>query len=1078
MSRKIALLIFCLLAGFPLSATVTLPRVISNSMVLQRDKKIHIWGWADPGEKVTLRFIQETRSVTADSNGSWSISLPKMEPGGPYRMEINDLVIEDIMIGDVWLFSGQSNIELQVRRVAIRYPHEVTAYTNTNIREFRTRTDYAFDSPKKDLSTGQWTVCTPENAREFSALGYFFAKNLYEKYQIPIGLIVNAVGGSPLDAWLDEATLRTFPGPDGKDYYEQTITRLKQDGYVDSVKQAEQANAAKFRSFFTPDPGIDGLSDKWTPYHVPSFWNQPEATPSGPFSIGRGSVWFKKEFYLTKEQLLKAESGPEGSAGTLILGTMVDSDLTYLNKKEIGFTAYQYPPRIYNVPKGLLKEGKNEILIKMENLAGPGGFTQDKDYTLYLGVKHPFYDGAGKIALAGDSWYAQKGSELSQWNIDFNLHSSTTWHYQPTGLYNALLAPLAGYTVKGAVWYQGESSIDRRDYAQMLRALIMKWREDFGDKRLPFIVVQLPNFMKDSEEWPVESQWAWRRDEQRLAVQQTKHTALAVALDLGEWNDIHPLNKKDLAQRVAACAEYLAYGNKKAPLSPVPDKVYRRGKAVVITFRHAGEGLMTKDGSEPLHFAVSDHRGIFHRAKAVIKGRKKIIVRAPDGFTPVSVRYAWGNNPVDANLQSKAGWPVSPFQVTLNNPELMKIHRDVKDERGKPVPWRQGARETGRYRNLFLEAGYSLEEIDAKLSRTYYDLFEGPERVYFQVEDSLGYVSDLKNFDVRTEGMSYGMMIAVQWNKKDVFDRLWRWSKRYMQHKDGPRKGYFAWSVDPVTGKQNSEGSASDGELYYVTALLFASNRWGNDTGIDYYADARALLDAMFSKDGTGGIHNIIDTAQKKITFTPDGTGYLWTDPSYFLPAFYEVWAEYAADGREAFYRTCADTARVFLHRACDPFTGLNTDLTEYDGLPKGSHWLPAAFRYDSWRVPMNIAMDYSWYAKDSEWQEDYARRFQDFLYFRGLDRFEDQFNPDGTLPSVILQAGGYRKLRHSLGLVATSASVSLMGTARKSWKFVDALWNARLEPYSDGYFDPYYDGLLYLFGLMHLSGNYRIIDK
>ena len=258
MSRKIALLIVCLLAGFPLSATVTLPRVISNSMVLQRDKKIHIWGWADPGEKVTLRFIQETRSVTADSNGSWSISFPKMEPGGPYRMEINDLVIEDIMIGDVWLFSGQSNIELQVRRVAIRYPHEVTAYTNTNIREFRTRTDYAFDSPKKDLSTGQWTVCTPENAREFSALGYFFAKNLYEKYQIPIGLIVNAVGGSPLDAWLDEATLRTFPGPDGKDYYEQTITRLKQDGYVDSVKQAEQANAAKFRSFFTPDPGIDG----------------------------------------------------------------------------------------------------------------------------------------------------------------------------------------------------------------------------------------------------------------------------------------------------------------------------------------------------------------------------------------------------------------------------------------------------------------------------------------------------------------------------------------------------------------------------------------------------------------------------------------------------------------------------------------------------------------------------------------------------------------------------------------------------------------------------------------------------
>ncbi len=196
------------------------------------------------------------------------------------------------------------------------------------------------------------------------------------------------------------------------------------------------------------------------------------------------------------------------------------------------------------------------------------------------------------------------------------------------------------------------------------------------------------------------------------------------------------------------------------------------------------------------------------------------------------------------------------------------------------------------------------------------------------------------------------------------------------------------------------------------------------------------------------------------------------------MPAFYEVWAEYAGDGRQDLYRACADTARVFLHRACDPRTGLNTDQTEFDGSPRGSSWFPAAFRYDSWRVPMNIAMDYSWYAKDYKWQEDYARRFQDFLYFRGLDRFEDQFNQDGTLPSVILQAGGYRKLRHSLGLVATSASASLMGTTQKSWKFVDALLNARLEPYPDGYFDPYYDGLLYLFGLMHLSGNYRIIDK
>ncbi|MFN8207256.1 MAG: glycosyl hydrolase family 8 [Bacteroidales bacterium] len=402
--------------------------------------------------------------------------------------------------------------------------------------------------------------------------------------------------------------------------------------------------------------------------------------------------------------------------------------------------------------------------------------------------------------------------------------------------------------------------------------------------------------------------------------------------------------------------------------------------------------------------------------------------------------------------------------------------KDIKDPRGTMKPWKKGAHETGRYRNLFLDAGYGQAEIDAKLAKAYSDLFEGPDRVYFEVGDSMGYVSDLKNHDARTEGLSYGMMVAVQLNKKDVFDRLWRWTRKYMQHQGGARDAYFAWSVDPKTGKHNSEGSASDGELYFVTDLLFASNRWGNNTGIDYYAEARRILDAMWKKDGTEGVKHVINLEHKQITFTPDRFGYNWTDPSYHLPAFFEIWAEYARDGHEQFYRDCADTARAYLHRACDAKTGLNTDVTEFSGVPRAFGRRPSAFRYDSWRVPMNIAMDYSWYAKDKKWQQDYCRRFQNFLYCRGIDTFEDQFNQDGTLPDYILQAGGFQKLRHSLGLVSTSAAASLMGTQAKSWKFVDAVWNAKLEPYPDEYFDPYYDGLLYLFSLMHLSGNYRII--
>jgi oligosaccharide reducing-end xylanase len=407
---------------------------------------------------------------------------------------------------------------------------------------------------------------------------------------------------------------------------------------------------------------------------------------------------------------------------------------------------------------------------------------------------------------------------------------------------------------------------------------------------------------------------------------------------------------------------------------------------------------------------------------------------------------------------------------------LHKVSVKSSDHPQELKPWTEGAWKTGKYRNVFLEVGYTQKDIDAKLAKAYYDLFEGPNRVYFEVGDSMGYISDLKNHDARTEGLSYGMMVAVQLNKKEVFDRIWRWTRAYLQHQGGARDAYFAWSINPETLKRNSEGSASDGELYFITDLLFASNRWGDKTGINYYAEAKRILDAMWSKNGAEGIRNLINTAHKLITFTPDNWGYNWTDPSYNLPAFFEIWAEYARDGKEQFYRDCADSARVYLHRACSSATGLNADYTEFNGTPRSTPWMPAAFRYDSWRVPMNIAMDYSWFAKDCEWKQDYAKRFQNFLISKGVDSFEDQFNIDGSRPDFILQAGNYKKLRHSLGLVATAATTNIILEQDQSKKLLDALWNAKLEPYDDGYFDPYYDGFLYLFSLMHLSGKYQII--
>lgn len=395
------------------------------------------------------------------------------------------------------------------------------------------------------------------------------------------------------------------------------------------------------------------------------------------------------------------------------------------------------------------------------------------------------------------------------------------------------------------------------------------------------------------------------------------------------------------------------------------------------------------------------------------------------------------------------------------------------------LPWSQGGFQTHRYRNLFAELDYPQREIDRKLNGIFHDVFEGPDKVYFEVGDTMAYISDVKNHDVRTEGMSYGMMIAVQLDRKDIFDRLWRWCRKYMQHRDGYLKGYFAWSCK-TDGTRNAQGPASDGELYYVTSLIFASNRWGNDTGIDYLKEAQFILDCSMQKAGMNRTAPLINLEHQLITFTPDHWGGRFTDPSYHLPAFYEVWARWADDGRSQFWNECAQKSREFLHKAIHPVTGLNPDYCNYDGTLRGGPGIIGdAFRFDSWRVPMNIALDYSWSCKDRLWQQQYGNRFQNFLYAQGIDRYVDQYNIDGTAVKELLQAGTDHKaaLRHSTGLVATAAAVSLVCTHEKSREFVDRLWNLENKPYDDGFFDAYYDGLLRLFAFMHLSGNYRIIE-
>ncbi len=393
------------------------------------------------------------------------------------------------------------------------------------------------------------------------------------------------------------------------------------------------------------------------------------------------------------------------------------------------------------------------------------------------------------------------------------------------------------------------------------------------------------------------------------------------------------------------------------------------------------------------------------------------------------------------------------------------------------LPLEGGAFSSGQYRNYFKQLGYSEEDINNRLNRIFNDLFYGPNKVYFEADDYTAYISDIKNNDVRTEGMSYGMMIAVQLDKKDIFDKLWRWAKKNMQHQDGPNDGYFAWSCK-TDGTPNAHGSASDGELFFITSLIFASNRWGNDTGINYLEEAQNILNKSMQKTGMDRVSPLINIEEKLITFTPDPWGGSYTDPSYNIPAFYDVWAKWANDGRSNFWKSCADKSRAYLHKATHPMTGLTPDYTAYDGSPRGSRFIIGDdFRFDSWRVPLNIAIDYAWSGADADWQREYADRIQDFFYGEGIDSFVDQYKIDGSQVEKILEAGQHQSLRHSVGLVGTLGAVSLAATDPKSREFAERVWNSKHEPYEDGYFDAYYDGLLRLFSFMLLSGNYQVIE-
>jgi sialate O-acetylesterase len=617
-------------------------------MVLQRDSKVNIWGWASPGEKITIKFIGKVYRTTTDPQGKWKVVLPSTKAGGPYTMEIsgkNQIIVNEILIGDVWFCSGQSNMVLPMERVKEKYPNEIANDNYPEIRNFFIPTASDVTGIHEDLPPGKWEAASPKGLLGFGALTYFFAKNIYQNYNVPIGIINSSVGGTPIEAWVSEDGFKELP------QYAERILRFKDTAYINPlIRPAAPVQRAQTPVIVT-DKGLTGakpwydvsyVAEDWHKFWLPGYW-----ADQGIKGLN-GVVWFRKEIIVPASMT--------GKPGKLFMGRIVDADNVYVNGVLIGTVTYQYPPRRYDLPAGLLKEGKNLVVVKVTNTSGKGGFVPDKPYFISVGGEN--------IDLRGD-WQYKVGEVFRP--VVFNRGAggprSITQQNEPTGLYNTMVAPAVNYTVKGFLWYQGESNSGRADdYKLILSALINDWRVKWNQGVLPFLYVQLPNFM-EMQYLPSESSWAELRDAQLNALS-VPNTAMAVTIDVGEWNDIHPLEKRIIGERLSLAARNLVYGESTLVYSgPVYKSSEIQGNKIIVSFNMTGSGLIVKGGGELDQFSIAGADKKFVWAEAKIEG-DKVIVSSAEVSEPQYVRYAWSDNPESANLYNKENLPASPFMTS------------------------------------------------------------------------------------------------------------------------------------------------------------------------------------------------------------------------------------------------------------------------------------------------------------------------------------------------------------------------------------------------------------------------------
>ena len=636
--------IILLLFNFIANAEVKLPKVFSSNMVLQRDIPVKIWGWADKREKITIIFHGDTTNLKADKKGKWQTELKSMPAGGPFELVIkgeNEIVLTNILVGDVWVCSGQSNMEFRLQSVNDA-DEEISNAKYPRIRLFTVQKKTS-TTPLEDCESEGWAVCIPESAKSFSAVGYFFGKKLSDDLDMPIGLIHTSWGGTNVETWTSSKSIEQIEGFEG-------ITKELEEFDEETI-------IAKLREKTGPLPEkdlgmIDGVPVWASPKTDFSSWKEmdiPQLWESAGLKGLDGIIWFQKVFELEQSDLLDDIE--------IHLGPINDSDITYLNGTEIGKTIEKHDKsRIYKADKKLLKVGKNILVVRVEDIGNVGGIYGKSD-EMFVKLDNK------KISLAG-TWKYKIG--MGYFHMDFGPNS------MPSLLYNAMINPLIPFVIKGAIWYQGESNANRAyQYRTLFPNMITNWREQWGQGDFPFFFVQLANFMAPSEE-PGESAWAELREAQTMTLS-LPNTGMATIIDIGEADDIHPRNKQDVGRRLALSALKVAYNMDVVHSGPTFNELQINGNRAIISFDNIGSGFYLKDKYGYVNgFTVAGSDKVFHWAKAQISG-DNIIVTCDQVENPVAVRYGWANNPDDLNLFNLEGLPATPFRtddwpgITINN---------------------------------------------------------------------------------------------------------------------------------------------------------------------------------------------------------------------------------------------------------------------------------------------------------------------------------------------------------------------------------------------------------------------------